>query len=388
MTLHLPRSMAAAACGLLVTLAAAPPAIADSTRNRQWHLDMLDITAAHRISQGDGVTVAVIDTGVAASHPDLRGNVLAGFDLTGDKTRGQKDSDGHGTAMAGLIAAHGHGRNRASGALGIAPRAKILPIRTKTGQVGNSNDLPGAIDRAVQHGAKVISMSLGAGADDRLQQAVENALDADVVVVASNGNRPGQFFIQYPAKYPGVVAVAATDRDGNIASVSVKGSETVISAPGVEIASTSQTGAYQFATGTSDATAIVAGAAALVRSRYPKLSASEVVHRLTATATDKGAPGRDDQYGFGSLNLMAALTAKVPPAVPDTSPTAATPAPSESTTAPVTAGDDVSLKPNGAFFIVIGVLLLGVLAGVGAVVWLIVRSRRRQVSPTRSTTFR
>ena len=370
---------------MLVTLAAVSPAIADSTRNRQWHLDRLDITAAHKISQGDGVTVAVIDTGVAANHRDLRGNVLAGIDLTGENTRGKKDTDGHGTAMAGLIAAHGHGRGQASGALGIAPKAKILPIRTKTGQVGNSTNLPGAIEGAVQQGAKVISMSLGTGADDRLKQAVEDALDADVVVVASNGNRPGQFFIQYPAKYPGVVAVAATGRDGSIAPVSVKGSETVLAAPGVDIASTSQTGAYQLDTGTSDATAIVAGAAALIRSKYPELSATEVVHRLTATATDKGAPGRDDQYGFGSLNLVAALTAEVPPAAADTPPTPGTPDPSESTPAAVIAGEDVSLEPNGAFFVVIGVFLLGVLAGVGVVVWLVVRNRRRPVSPTRST---
>jgi subtilisin family serine protease len=269
-----------------------------------------------------------------------------------------------------------------------------LPVRfkandqTKVGESSRTDELSVAIEQATQRDVGIISISQVTATTPRLEQALQSALDKDVIVVAGVGNRPKDVFIQYPAKYRGVVAVGASGRNGKVASVSVTGREMVISAPGVDMVSTDGVGGYRIGTGTSDATAIVAGAAALVRSRYPKLSASEVVHRLTATATDKGAPGRDDQYGFGSLNLVAALTAKVPPAVPDTSPTAATPAPSESTTAPVTAGDDVSLKPNGAFFIVIGVLLLGVLAGVGAVVWLIVRSRRRQVSPTRSTTFR
>jgi subtilisin family serine protease len=238
-----------------------------------------------------------------------------------------------------------------------------------------------AIVQATERDVDIISISQVTTSTPRLEGALQSALDNNVVVVAGVGNRPKDVFIQYPARYPGVVAVGASGRNGKVAPVSATGREMVINAPGVDIVSTDGVGGYRIATGTSDATAIVAGAAALIRSKYPKLSASEVVHRLTSTATDKGKPGRDDQYGFGSLNLVAALTAKVPPATATASPT---PAPSESTTASVTAGESVSLKPNAAFFVAVGVLLLSLLAGVGGVVWF-VRSRRRQVSPTRST---
>jgi type VII secretion-associated serine protease mycosin len=366
----------------MAMLVAIQPAGADEARDKQWHLGSLDVAAAQRISQGDGVTVALIDTGVKADHVDLSGNVLKGVDLTGAGSEGQKDTDGHGTAMAGLIAAHGHGNS--DGALGIAPRAKIFPIReSASGKDVGSAKLPAAIDQAVKSGARVLSMSLVTGSTDALKQAVQRALDADIVVVAGAGNKPKSAYVGYPAAFPGVVAVGASGRDGKIAPVSVTGDEIVISAPGADIASTSDTGAYEFSDGTSNSTAIVAGAAALIRSKYPELSAKEVVHRLTATADDKGAPGRDPEYGYGTLNLVKALTADVQPG--DTGPTAA-PGPTttrSSVALPQADPVDGGIKLSPIAYILGGLVLLVLLGGVvGLVVWLIARGRRRPPTPS------
>ena len=287
------------------------PAWADGVRAEQWQLGFLHVDEAHQYSQGTGVIVAVLDSGVDSSHPDLLGNVLPGADVqAGGNALGTTDTNGHGTAMAGLIAAHGHGPGNSLGALGIAPRAMILPV--KDGD-GHGTALPSAIDWAVANGAKVISISQGNDADDFLdRRAIEDALSRDVVVVAAAGNIPGTA-VNYPAAYPGVIAVAGVDQQGNHAEVSLTGPQVALAAPAVNVMRPSLGHGYGLGTGTSDATAIVAGAAALVRAKYPNLSATEVVHRLTATAIDKGAPGRDDVYGYGIVNLVGALTADVPP---------------------------------------------------------------------------
>lgn len=373
------RSLTALSCGVVVALCGATPAAADSTRDRQWHLATLEVARAHQISRGDGVIVAVIDSGVQADHQDLVGNVLAGVDLTGGDTKGREDVNGHGTAMAGLIAAHGHGARNADGVLGIAPAAKIFPVRYKREQVGSSAGLPEGIRRAVQGGAKVLSMSLTTGTSADLGQAIQEALAADVVVVAGVGNRPAGAFIGFPAAYPGVVAVGATGRDGRLAPVTITGEAMVLTAPGVDMASTSRTGAYQYATGTSDATAIVAGAAALVRSKYPRSSATEVVRRLTGTAADMGAPGRDPEYGYGALNLLAALTSDLPPGPPGVGPVPSADNPSQAAPTAATAPGDVQalpIRPSPAGYVAAGLLLLALLSALGAGVWLLVRGRR------------
>ncbi|MGN9912011.1 type VII secretion-associated serine protease mycosin [Phytohabitans sp. LJ34] len=302
----------------------------DKIRDDQWHLQYLNAVQAHAHSRGEGITVAVIDTGVDP-HPDLRNNLLPGTDVLSGKSNGQIDSDSHGTGIAGLIAAHGQASS--SGALGIAPRSNILPVRIESlEKQGSSEDLASGVEWATQRTADVINVSSGGSPSVRLRQAIDAAIRADIVVVASAGNKPGDLGVSFPAAYDGVLAVGATDREGNHADISVTGKQVAISAPGVEIYSTSYKGLYRKGTGTSDAAAIVSGAVALVRSKYPDLSAREVVHRLTATATDKGAPGRDEQYGYGVLNLVAALTADVPPltsATNDPSTTAAAAPPDE-----------------------------------------------------------
>jgi len=334
------------------------PAMADETRDRQWHLRYLNVTAAHEISRGEGVKVGVVDSGVDAKHPDLSGAVLVGTDFVGGD--GTIDGAGHGTRMAALIAARG--QPGGNGSLGIAPAAQVLPI--DAGLTSNSMS-PEGVDWAVQHGARVICLALGSQSEPtRLIKAVERAIAADVVVVAAAGNRPEDKTVDYPARMPDVVAVAGVDRNGNHADVSVTGPEIDIAAPAVDIVAATINKTYASGTGTSDATAIVAGAAALVRSKFPDLKAPEVVRRLTATAVDKGAPGRDEEYGYGVVNLVGALTADVPAAS----------TPSAGTAQPPSGNDDSPFDPVAA--VLMG-LFLGGATTIAVVTVLAVRRSRR-----------
>ncbi|WP_435829887.1 type VII secretion-associated serine protease mycosin [Micromonospora costi] len=345
-------------------------------REDQWHLRSLQVGAAHELSEGQGIVVAVPDTGVDP-HPDLRRNLLPGIDILGDHSDGRHDSNSHGTGIAGLIAAHGS--SKTTGALGIAPRAKILPIRSSaSNNFGSADDLAAGIEFAITHGAQVINISSGGGSTPRLIRAVDSALAADIVVVAAAGNSPQQASIGYPASHPAVVAVGGVDRTGKRAAVSLTGPQVDLTAPAVDIYSTSYDGKYSKGTGTSSATAIVAGAAALVRSKYPYLPAREVVHRLTATAVDKGPPGRDDEYGYGVIDIVAALTADVPPLGFESATATAPPAGSAGTTAaaspPGDGGDDTAATVRG-------MVTLGLIVA-GGVIWaLVVRRRRRSDDP-------
>ncbi|MGW0432351.1 type VII secretion-associated serine protease mycosin [Micromonospora sp. NPDC003197] len=377
------RVIVAAMAALATTFVVAPPAQADEIRDKQWHLDFLKIAEAHRITKGAGVTVAVVDSGVDAGHPDLTGSVLSGNDFTGDRVDvldGRTDLDGHGTAMAGLIAAHGHGNG--AGALGVAPQAKILSIRDTVSSKMPGSDTEAGIRWAISQGVKVISLSLGAERDDaEMREAIQAAQRADIVVVAAAGNRPDDKKVIYPAAYPGVIAVGGVDRNGRHAEISVTGPEVVLTAPAVDITTTGTRAnggnGYHLGRGTSDATAIVAGAVALVRAKYPHLKAPEVIHRLTATATDKGAPGRDDQYGYGIVNVVKALTADVPP-LPEASLTP----PNPDTTfqvpgpAPNAIDDQNGQWPAGAIA-AIGVGCLLLVGAVIAVAVLLLRRRPR-----------
>jgi type VII secretion-associated serine protease mycosin len=292
---------------LVVVAAPTAPAAADQTRDSQWHLGFLSVSRAQQISQGDGVVVGVVDTGVDARHPDLVGNVLAGAEMAVASGDGRTDSNGHGTNMAGLIAAHGHD---GGGALGIAPKAKVLPV--SAGAYGALTNQPRAIDWAVGHGATVLCLAFGGPSNPDLQRAVENANAHDIVVVAAPGNTTTTF-VDFPAAYPGVVAVGGVDMRGEHAALSTSGPQILLAAPSVDVVSTIPGASYGSGTGTSAATAIVAGVAALVRSKFPKMPATEVIHRLTATAIDKGPKGRDDQYGYGIVNPVGALTADIAP---------------------------------------------------------------------------
>ena len=336
------------------------PALADEWRDRQWHLDFLKVQQAHRLSTGSGVTVAVIDSGVA-DHRDLAGSVLSGTDFVKKGGDGRTDLTGHGTSMAGLIAAHGAGDR---GALGIAPEAKILPVRV-LGSGKRKVDYGPALEYAISKGAKVINMSLGGSVNPSTIRAINAAKEADVVLVAAAGNRPEDHGVIAPAFLDGIVAVGATDRDGTLAKVSVTGPAIDLAAPGDDMTTTTSRNEYAFKqSGTSDAAAIVSGAAALLRSKFPDMSAEDVVRRLEETATDKGAPGVDPEYGHGIVNIVAALSDGAVPASggqnttqPPTAPTIGTEAapdtdPASNSTALVAGGIAVILLAGlGAAFL-------------------------------------
>jgi type VII secretion-associated serine protease mycosin len=362
------RVLLASALSLALSGVGATPAAADATRDRQWHLAALDLARVHKITKGAGVTVAVIDTGVNAKHRDLVSAVLPGGDVypnsTGD---GREDLDGHGTAMAGIVAGRGHGRDR--GVLGIAPAAKILPILTPVAVLATSDSIVAAIGFAVDHHADVINMSLTAADDDALHAAVRAAAAADVVLVAAVGNKRDIAGNGYPGRYPEVLTVGAVDRRGAVADYSVRGPQVKIVAPGTDILTTAASG-YCVCSGTSEATAVVSGAAALVRARYPDLSAAEVVHRLTATATDAGPKGRDDAYGYGRLDVVRALTARVAPV----------PASSASGAVRVGAGPPAGARtrplPRRSPLVIAGAAALAVLLVGALVVGMMIRRRR------------
>ncbi|WP_081884035.1 type VII secretion-associated serine protease mycosin [Micromonospora parva] len=291
----------------------AQPAAAAPRRAEQWYLDELRIDQVHKVSTGRGVVVAVLDSGVEASHPDLRGQVLAGGRSYGAAGDGRADEDGHGTHIAGIIAAKGG----SDGVDGIAPGAKVLPIKLRKGTGSNSEAAVAlGIRMAVDGGAKVINMSFGGPgmASPQEASAIKYALDHDVVVVGSAGNTAnGRNTVSSPANTPGVIAVTGTTKGGKFWSGSVRGPEAVVAAPGDSVYNITNEAGYGWGDGTSDSSAIVSGLAALIRAKYPDLSAPSVINRIIRTARDAGPSGRDPQYGFGVIDPMKALTANVPP---------------------------------------------------------------------------
>ncbi|MFG2496406.1 S8 family serine peptidase [Streptomyces caniferus] len=299
-------------------LTAAPTASADYIRDGQWALDAFNPQKVWKESTGKNVIVAVIDSGVDGGHADLKGNVLPGKSFDGGGgTADHETVEDHGTAMAALIAAHGHGPGNADGIMGLAPDAKILPIKMSEAIGGDQNNIDGPLRYAVDHGAKVINMSF---VTPRLTQqetdAINYAVKKDVLLVGGSGNE-GSGKPLYPAGAPGVLAVGAVAKDGKVLGESNYGPHIRLIAPGEKIysAGTPPKG-YRQGTGTSDSTAYVSAAAALVRSKYPDLTAGQVANRLTRTAitpdgkTDIKSP--DPKYGYGVIRPYRALSEHIP----------------------------------------------------------------------------
>jgi subtilisin family serine protease len=326
------------------------------------------------------VTVAVIDTGVDAGHPDLNGAVLPGmsFNAPGSQA-GRTDPDGHGTRMAGVIAARGGGANNA---LGVAPAASILPIAlplsTSTG--GSFGD---AVRWATDHGAKVINMSIGrppgAASPPGEIEAIQDAVARGVVVVISVGNRSEMSGPNTLTAIPGVVAVGGTGRSGTVFSGSLQSPNLALTAPAEQIVApalrTKFATGYSSGTGTSESTAIVSGVAALILSKFPDLDAANVINRLIVSAVDAGPPGRDDTYGFGVVDAERALSMDIP---------AVTANPLGGAAGGTTGGDPTAAtgyeppsasSPRAVLFVCGGVVLLVVALLVGLVIWLSTRKR-------------
>jgi len=319
----------AVAVAVIMTIDAGP-ARADGVRNAQiWVLDAISAPAAWNTSQGRGVTVAVIDSGVNPDVPDLAGSVITGPDLTGVGTPESDPGWGvHGTWMASLIAGHGHDGG-GNGITGVAPKARVLSIRviTDSADPGFSRyqhepqsriqrELARAITYAVSHGAGVISMSLGYELPSLpVRQALQDALDHDVVVFASSGNsgdtpgarRRGHAPYSFPAEYPGVLGVAAVDQNGAPAGFSSDNLSVQVAAPGVRVPAQGRDGLYWLVSGTSPACALTAGVAALIKSRYPGLQPDLVRYAITSTTSSRPAGGYDKEVGFGTVDAAAAL---------------------------------------------------------------------------------
>ncbi|MFJ8960267.1 S8 family serine peptidase [Lentzea sp. NPDC102401] len=332
---------------LLSALAAALPLLlaAQSIEEQEWHLDALDVYTAQAQARGDGVIVAVIDSGVDAQHPDLAGQVLPGAGFGRSKgTDGTTDTDGHGTGMAGIIAATGRG----GGALGIAPSAKILPIASADEKEQFGLDVVAdSIRWAADHGAKVVNMSLGFSSSmtPTLVKAVNYAIEKDVVLVAATGNEGKE--VSAPANINGVIAVAGTNKAGKPWASSNVGADTVLAAPAEGIVTIAPESVYASGyaemDGTSAASAIVTGVAALVRARHPQMPAKDVVNALIRTATDLAEPGRDATTGFGMVNPVGALTAQLPAV--ERNPLLPAPAPSTTQPTPTLAAQRPAQQP-------------------------------------------
>jgi type VII secretion-associated serine protease mycosin len=308
----------------------ASSAAADSIRdNQQWVLDMLNAEAAWSVTRGAGATVAVIDSGVNPDVSDLTGSVITGPDYTRVKTSpASKDWGVHGTWMASLIAGHGHDEGL-SGVIGVAPEARILSIRVipdrqdphysqyeREPETVIQQSLADGIHYAVAHGARVISMSIGYSAPSgTVREELQQAYDRGVVVIASAGNsggpagsgRDAEAPESFPANYPGVISVGAVDSNGDVAGFSSDNLSVQVAAPGVSVPAQGRDSQYWWVSGTSPACALVAGVAALIKSRYPGLAPDLVASALTSTTTDRPASGYDSQVGFGIVNAAAAL---------------------------------------------------------------------------------
>jgi membrane-anchored mycosin MYCP len=325
------RLFAAVAAVALTVMTPLPAHALPRPRSDEWWFSAWGVQKdVWPITRGAGVTVAVLDTGVNAKLPELSGAVLKGGDTTGAKTDGRRDLDkqggGHGTGMAALIAGQGGG---STGFTGIAPGAKILPVRVDS-KFGDKSSLfeafAAGIRFAVDHRAKVINLSMAVNSaampdrcDSDVQDAIAYAIQHDVVVVAGAGNTGDtDNWPMMPASCPGVLAVGAIDPKLRPWKGSQRQSYVAVAAPG---AGSGIVGAkdeyFPQAWGTSIATALTSGVVALIRSHNPRMPARTVVQRLIATTLRTGGGGRNDQTGYGPIQITSAMNPQRYPVAAD-----------------------------------------------------------------------
>jgi hypothetical protein len=355
-SLRFPRPViVTAAIGLAVAWAVlgSVPALADQVRQDEWWLGALHVTQAQQTTQGAGVTVALLDTGVDPDQADIAGSVITGPDYTGSGEKpGSQFSGIHGTAMASLIVGHGHGPGDAGGILGVAPAARLISVRVTLdggdpllADPGIVASLPAAIAQgiryAVSNGAQVIDLPLdpgqsasslvastapapapgtpptptqaaeqaAAGGSPAEQSAVAYALSKGVVLVAPGGdNATGTDDPNFPADYPGVISVGAFDSSFIKTPFSSRQPYVTLTAAGSRMTAAIPTG-YTTVSSTSAASAIVAGIAALIKSQYPGLTPAQVTRALTSSTVFRPPNGMTDGSGHGTADAERALAA-------------------------------------------------------------------------------
>ena len=391
------RATAAVAAGLAAAYVAltAGPALADSVRNQEWWLTTLHVTKAWDSSRGAGVTVAVLGNGVDPGQADLAGSVTTGRDYTGSgEVPGTAFWGAQGTAVASLIAGHGHGPGNANGIIGVAPQAKILSIRVTLepgdpllSQPAVVSRLPGAIAQgiryAVAHGAKVIELPLDpaalaggtvTGGSTAESQAVANALSKGVVLVAPAGDEgTGADTINYPAAYPGVISVGAFSQDFTKAPFTSHQPYVTLTGPGVNvIAPTGLTGYAPFSS-TAAASAVVAGTAALIRAQFPTLTPAQVSSALTTSTVFHPPGGRASGSGAGTVDTEAALLAAAKINATPTSSPSTKASPLQPPPAP-----KVQAKPTTTLWDAVRYPVIGLAAILLIALLVLIISRRRQ----------
>ena len=288
----------------------------------QYVPEKLRLLAAHRVVTGNGIPIAVIDSEIDASHPDLSGTIANRYDATGV----EDSPHAHGTGMAGAIVSHRK-------LLGIAPGARIIAIRAFSPRASNTESttyhILRGIDHAVTNNVRIINMSFAGPRDPSIERALKAAYDKGVVLIAAAGNAGPRAPALYPAADPNVIAVTATDVDDRLFAGANRGNHVAISAPGVDILVPAPAGEYQVTTGTSVATAHVSGVVALMLERNAKLTPAEVRRILTASAKRLGPA---NQFGAGLVDPLRAIEMATPrsAAVP------ATPRPCRSRPSPAT----------------------------------------------------
>jgi hypothetical protein len=276
----------------------------------QYAVAQLRLPQAHTVVRGMNVTIAVIDSGIDARHPELANSVSDSFDALGSK----EGPHTHGTGIAGAIAAHAR-------LMGSAPEARLIAIRAfgsaAKGAESTSYVILRGLDYAAVHGAQIINMSFAGPKDPLIERGLAATAARGILMVAAAGNAGAKSPPLYPAANPNVIAVSGTDAQQKLFTASNRGNHIAIAAPGADIFLPAPDDKYQIASGTSFSAAYVSGVAALIMERNPALKPGDVRAILTNTARDLGVPGRDDQFGAGEADAFAAVTAATAtPAVP------------------------------------------------------------------------
>jgi subtilisin family serine protease len=318
------RAMLAAASvvGLAALCASPARATTNPVYDKEWALSQFNVTSIRSQYQarGDGVTVAVVDSGVDPTQPDLQGSLVSGINVTVPDSPNSDTNDTsskyHGTSVAADIAAHAHGDpNNPQGMYGLATQAKIMPIKDGSDSATSAATAAG-IRYAADHSARVINLSEASTSPSSLvTDAINYALSKDVVVVAGTGNTAGPGGNNAANAYatvPGVIDVAAIDQGGHLDQYSHSGSDVTVAAPGVDIEVPYPNGQYGLRSGSSQAAPWVAGEAALIIGKHPDWTAGQVVRVIIENTVQAAGKRIDDRVGYGVIDPLKALGASAP----------------------------------------------------------------------------